>query len=121
MQFFIFPLLGPLIGSVTFHIVAWANGAGPQSIWPERWVFVAGYMLGFFPAFLTGICDALLSTKLSRWRRIPVTACTGYVLSASMALLFYAPPYVTWTDVSVIGAFGVFPAIVCSWVSGRAA
>ncbi len=119
MQFVIFPLLGPLIGAISFHLLAWAQG-GPQSLWPQAWVFLAGYLLGFFPAFFTGICDALLSMKLTIWWRIPITICVGYVLSALMALLFYAPPYVSLNDVLLIGCFGLLPAAVCSWLSQRA-
>jgi hypothetical protein len=79
-----------------------------------------GYFIGFVPAFFTGIGDALLSMKLSRWWRIPMTATVGFVLSASMAALFYAPPYVSLNDVLMVGAFGVLPAAVCSWLSGWA-
>ena len=42
------------------------------------------------------------------------------VLSALMALLFYAPPYVSLNDVLLIGCFGLLPAAVCSWLSQRA-
>ena len=41
------------------------------------------------------------------------------VLSALMAFCFYLPPYITLNDVSIIGAFGVFPAAVCSWLSSE--
>ena len=119
MQLIVFPLLGPLIGAVTFHILAWGWGEGPQSLWPQAWEFLAGYMLGSLPAFFTGICDALLSIKLSRWWRIPLTACLGYVLSALMALLLYNPPYVSVNDVLLIGCFGPFPAAACSWLSSQ--
>jgi hypothetical protein len=119
MQLVIFPVLGPLIGSVTFHLLLWATTTA--SLWPNPMTFVMGYFIGFVPAFFTGIGDALLSMKLSRWWRIPITASVGYVLSALMAAFFYAPPYVGLNDVLIVGAFGVFPAAVCSWLSGKAA
>jgi hypothetical protein len=87
MQLVVFPLLGPLIGAVTFHILARAIGEGPQSPWMQPWEFVAGFMLGLVPAFFTGICDALLSIKISRWWRMPVTASAGFALSALMTLV----------------------------------
>lgn len=118
LQLIIFPLAGPLIGAVTFHVLAWADGDGPQSLLMQPWEFVAGYMLGLFPAFLTGICDALLSIKVSRWWRIPLTTCAGFALSASMMLLLYDPPYVGWKEVLLVGSLGPFPAAACSWLSG---
>jgi len=120
MQLFIFPVLGPLIGSVTFHLLLWATTTTTTvSLWPNPTLYVMGYFIGLLPAFFTGIGDALLSMKLSRWWRIPITASLGYVLSASMAAFFYAPPYVSLNDVLIIGAFGVFPAAACSWLSGK--
>lgn len=118
MQLVIFPVLGPLIGSVTFHLLLWATTT-TTSLWPNAMVFVMGYFIGFVPAFFTGIGDAILSTRLSRWWRIPITAAVGYVLSALMAAFFYAPPYVSLNDVLIVGAFGVFPAAVCSWLSSE--
>src|SRR5262249_34908332 len=110
---------GPLIGAVTFHILAWATGAGPQSLWPEAWEFLAGYMLGFVPALFTGACDAALALKLTRWWRLPATACVGFVLSAAMALIFYAPPYVSLNDILMVGCFGLLSGAVCSWLSSQ--
>jgi hypothetical protein len=118
MQLLVFPLLGPLIGIFTFHVLAWANGAGPQSLWLEPWEFLAGYLLGLFPAFLTGICDLLLAIRIPRWWRIPLTTGAGFALSASMMLLLYAPPYVGWKEVLLVGCLGLCPAAACSWLSG---
>jgi hypothetical protein len=117
MRLVIFPLLGPLIGSVTFHLLAWATATAPYSLWPNLSVFLAGYLLGFFPALVTGIFDWFLSTKILGWWRVPATACAGYVLSALMVFCWYSPPYIDLRDVVLIGCFGVLPAAVCSWLS----
>lgn len=117
MRLVIFPLLGPLIGSVSFHLLVWATATAPYSLWPNLSVFLAGYLLGFLPALATGIVDWLLATKLSGWRRVPATACAGYVLSAAMTLCWYSPPTIDLRDAALMGCFGVLPAVVCSWLS----
>ena len=115
-RFFIFLLLGPLLGY-------WA-GIGAVTL-PENSLLILAiitlpllpyiYLVGTGPALIVSMLDVSLERRAFRWR---IAACAVAGAVGSYAVFLFGP-WMRGTDIILWGGSGLVAGAVCSWLSGK--
>ena len=107
---FVFSLLGPLIGVMIFTVLTW----------PEFSILVsiAGYLVGIFPAALTGIICGVLY----EYFRVNMVEPNFYIITAVATVsgfIFSCFPFGDIEETALLGVIGATSALMCSLVCVR--
>lgn len=116
-RFFIFLLLGPLLGYWAGLVAVAPGTISPAFLWiatllPLPYI----YLVGAGPAMIVSMLDASLERRNVRWR---VAACAIAGAIGSYVVFLFAPTWMRGLDIVLWGVSGFVAGGVCSWLSGR--
>jgi len=115
-RFFIFLLLGPLLGYLAGFIAVTL----PENSFLILLIITLPllpyvYLVGVGPALIVSMLDASLERRAFRWR-IAACAIAGY---AGSYAVFLFGPWMRGVDIILWGISGLVAGAVCSWLSGK--
>jgi len=117
-RFFIFLLLGPLLGYWAGLIAVAPGMIEPVFLWVATLVLLPYiYLVGAGPALIVSMLDASLERRAFRWR---IAACAVAGAVGSYAVFLFGP-WMRGGDIILWGISGLVAGAVCSWLSGKSA
>ena len=116
-RFFIFLLLGPLLGYWAGLIAVAPGTISPAFLWlatllPLPYI----YLVGAGPALLVSMLDASLERRAFRWR---IAACAAAGAIGSYVVFLFGRNWMQGSDILLWGMSGLVAGAVCSWLSGK--
>jgi hypothetical protein len=118
-RFLIFVLLGPLLGYLVFLLRNVFAGRIFGGFMGVVFGLPFAYLFGVLIVLVMWVEDWFLSHKIGLGMKVAISACVGYLTSIAM-LLLTSSRHLHLPEILSFGIVGAIPAVVCSWLAGKA-